>query len=227
MKTITALKQQKNNPQRVNIYLDGEFAFGLSKFVANWLKIGQELSDQNMIELQSQDEFEKAYQKALYIISYRPRSTKEVKERLYRLEIPRILVQGILDKLHEKQFLNDRTFAIEWVENRCAFKPRSRYLLRRELFLKGISEDIIDQSLESVDDLEMAYKAANKKIHRFIHLDQEIFRKKLLAFLSYRGFQYSISAEVCQKLWASTQKEYDTTTLNKERIKTWKITPLC
>ena len=207
MKTITALKQQKKNLQRVSVYTDGEYTFGLSKIVAAWLTIGQQLSDEKIVELQSLDEIEQAYQKALNFISYRPRSTKEVRDKLKKQEFPDLTIEKILTKLHEKQFLDDHRFAIEWVENRCAFKPRSRFLLRRELFQKGISEENIEQALENVDDFEMALKAIENKMHRFARYDQETFRKKLLAFLSYRGFHYSISAEICQILWTRTENE--------------------
>ena len=37
MKKITALTVQKKNPNRVNVHLDGEFAFGLARIVAAWL----------------------------------------------------------------------------------------------------------------------------------------------------------------------------------------------
>ncbi|NJM52668.1 MAG: hypothetical protein HC846_04275 [Blastocatellia bacterium] len=80
--TITALKVQAKAKDRVNVSLDGEFAFGLALIHALWLKIGQQLSDAEIAELQAADTLEKAQQRALNLISYRPRSVKEVKQRL-------------------------------------------------------------------------------------------------------------------------------------------------
>ncbi len=40
---ITSLKVQKKNPNRVSIYLDEEFAFGVSRIVAAWLHVGQDI----------------------------------------------------------------------------------------------------------------------------------------------------------------------------------------
>jgi regulatory protein len=76
---ITAIEPQQKNPQRVNVYLDGEFAFGLASIVAVWLKPGQELSEEKAAQLKADDEREVAYQKALHFISYRPRSSAEVR----------------------------------------------------------------------------------------------------------------------------------------------------
>ena len=79
---ITAIEPQQKNPQRVNIYLDGEFAFGLAVVVAAWLKVGQELGEEKIASLKMQDEREVTYQKALHFLSYRPRSSAEVRQNL-------------------------------------------------------------------------------------------------------------------------------------------------
>ncbi len=78
---VTALKAQKKNPNRVSIYLDGEFAFGVSRIVAAWLKIGQSLSDEKLASIQKQEAGELALQKALLLLSYRPRSESEIQKR--------------------------------------------------------------------------------------------------------------------------------------------------
>jgi len=85
-KKITGLKLQKRNKNRVNVYLDGEFAFGLSRIVAAWLHTGQELSDEKIAELLSKDDVEIALQRALNFLSYRARSEKEVKQILSEAE---------------------------------------------------------------------------------------------------------------------------------------------
>ena len=79
---ITGLKVQKRNSNRVNVYLDGEFAFGLSRITAAWLEIGVELDQDQIQKLQSEDDAEVAYQKALNFLSYRPRSERELIENL-------------------------------------------------------------------------------------------------------------------------------------------------
>ena len=61
MKKITALEVQKKNPNRVNVHLDGEFAFGLARITAVWLKVGDVLSDEKITQLQNEDAREKRY----------------------------------------------------------------------------------------------------------------------------------------------------------------------
>lgn len=209
-KTITALKQQKRNPSRINVYLDGEFAFGLEKIVAAWLSVGAKLSTKQIRELESQEAVETAYQRALHFISYRPRSIQEVRVRLTKKEIEAAIIEAVIERLVSKNYLNDEEFAQTWVENRVAFKPRSRFALRGELIKKGISEEIIEAALASVDDASLAYKAAESKARRFAKYDRDEFRKKLLGFLGRRGFSYAVAEEVCRELWAQQQSEAHT-----------------
>ena len=53
MAKVTALKVQARNKNRVNVYLDGEFAFGLVKIEAVRLRLGQELSESAVAALKS------------------------------------------------------------------------------------------------------------------------------------------------------------------------------
>ncbi len=70
VRKITALTHQKRNHRRVNVFLDGEFAFGLANIVAAWLKVGIDLSEEKITELLAADEREVLYQRALHLLSY-------------------------------------------------------------------------------------------------------------------------------------------------------------
>ncbi|MEL6525574.1 MAG: hypothetical protein AAFQ07_07675 [Chloroflexota bacterium] len=76
MPKVTLLEQQKNNKERVNVYLDGEFAFGLNIMDAMTLKKGQELDAIQIAELRNKDAIVKATDAAANLLSYRPRREK-------------------------------------------------------------------------------------------------------------------------------------------------------
>ena len=140
MRKITAIAVQKKNPNRVNISLDDEFAFGLSRIVAAWLRLGQELSDEKIAALQNEDAREVAYVKALRFLGYRARSVQEVRENLQKHEIPETVIEEVLKRLQDTNLLNDQQFAQAWVENRNTFRPRSRRALAMELRQKGLDD---------------------------------------------------------------------------------------
>lgn len=198
---ITALKAQKRNPQRVNIYLDGEFSFGVARIVAAWLRVGQELSTEKIAGLKGQDVQETAYQRALKFLSYRPRSESEVGGNLRKHKVPEETITTVMSRLRESKLVDDWAFANEWVENRSEFRPRGRYALRVELRQKGISEEIIEEVLESLDEETLAYRAAQKKARQLRAKNKNEFKHKLYGFLSRRGFDYEITSSVIQKIW--------------------------
>src|SRR5262245_41525908 len=129
MKKITAIEIQTRTPNRVNIYLDGEFAFGLARIVAAWLRVGQELEERKIEQLQAEDALERALQQALLFLSYRARSEAEIRQNLRKHEIPEAVIDHTLERLRQDGFANDNQFARAWVENRNAFRPRSRRML--------------------------------------------------------------------------------------------------
>src|SRR5574341_2054063 len=137
MAKITAIEPQKRDPDRVSIYLDGEYKFGLARVVAAWLKIGQELSQEKIASLQAEDVRERAYQQAMLFLSYRARSESEIRQNLRKHEIPEPVIEQTLERLRQDGLANDHQFAHAWVENRSAFRPRSRRLMAMELRQKG------------------------------------------------------------------------------------------
>ena len=209
MAKITGLKLQKRNKDRVNVYLDGEFAFGLSKIVAAWLQTGQELSEEKIAELKAQDDVEVALQRALNFLSYRPRSEKEVRQNLKKHKYHEGVIDEIIERLKRGGLVNDESFAGLWVENRSEFRPRGERMLRSELRQKGIPDDVISGAVENLDETSLAIKAAQKKARRYRDLEWDDFRKKMYSFLARRGFHYGIISEVVPKVWEELTEDKD------------------
>ena len=201
MKKITAISAQKHKPNRVNIFLDGEFAFGLARITAAWLKTGDVLSEEKLEKLQADDTRERAYQQALLYLSYRTRSEKEIQQNLRKHEIPDAIIEETLERLKNARLADDNQFAQMWVENRNTFHPRSKRALEIELRQKGLNNEAIQASLSEVDEEALAYEAASKRATRFKGQEWSEFRKKLSEFLARRGFSYSTIAPIVSRIW--------------------------
>lgn len=198
---ITDLKPQKRRKDRVSVFLDGEFAFGLQEATAVSLFIGQELSESQIDALKQTDSVEWAKQVAYGLLSRRPRSTEEVRRHLQKKQVEEGIIDRVIDRLLDLDLLDDAAFARYWVEQRETFKPRSRRALRYELMQKGLSRQLVEQAIEEVDETAAARRAGAKKAPRWAHLSEEDFRAKLHGFLGRRGFNYAVIAEVSQQLW--------------------------
>ena len=208
-KKITAIKLQKRNKNRVSVYLDGEYAFGLTKFVAGWLQVGQELSESKIDELKAEEGIEIALQRAINFINYRPRSENEVRKNLNKHKTEEAVIEQVIERLQRGSMLNDENFAELWIENRSAFRPRGRRALRMELRQKGISDEIIETTLQDIDEDDLAYRAAQKQARKYRNLDWQDFRKKMNGFLSRRGFNYGIISSIIPKVWEDFSSSID------------------
>lgn len=207
-RTITAMIVQKRNPNRVNIELDGEFAFGLDRMVAGWLKVGDRLSAEKIERLCFSDSMEVAFNRAIRLLSYRPRSEKEIRDRLRKTGQEEEIIDKVMDRLRESRLVDDEGFSKEWIENRSTFRPRSRNLLQMELRQKGIDREVIQKTLETAqDDVALALQAAGKTAHRWTGLDESDFQKKLTGFLGRRGFSYGVISQVFPQIWSEIQAE--------------------
>ena len=207
MPVITSLKPQKN-ANRVNVYLDGKFAFGLDlgNFVKANLKVNRELTEKQAQDLIFKNEFQKLYDRCLRLISARPRSEKEIRDyltkNLKKKNLPnrvtavtlveKKLILEILKKLERQKLLNDHVFTVWWVEQRNTFRPRGKRGLLFELRQKGVDPKLAEKIIEeTVDELALvkqllAKKLKLTKVPKFPKDPKS--RKKLTAFLARRGF---------------------------------------
>jgi regulatory protein len=84
---------------------------------------------------------------AAAFLAVRPRSVAETRRRLRQLGYGAELVEEVLGRMLELEFLDDTAFAQAWVESRDRARPRGEMALRRELALKGIDRALVDEVL--------------------------------------------------------------------------------
>lgn len=199
MPVITSIKQQKNK-NRVNVYLDDKFGFGidLDNFVLLHLKVNQELTENEVEEIVKKAEFQKTLDKLLRFATVRPRSEKEVTDYFRRKEVHPSLHDKLFEKLKHFELVDDEKFAKWWVEQRQTFKPKAKRVLQMELRQKGIPKEIIDEVLEStiVDEEKMAKELLEKKAYKWKNLPPREARMKKTQYLAGKGFSWEIIEKV-------------------------------
>lgn len=206
---ITALKAQGKNPQRINVFLDGEFAFGLSRRVAAWLQVGQILTEAQIEQLLQEDRLESLYQRCLHYLSYRPRSEQEMHRYLMGYEQDETVRAQVIERLKSNGWVDDQRFAEQWVENRVVFRPRSKKALVLELRQHGIQPTVVEQAVQDLDEAEMAYQAVQKVLHRYRDSERLTFRRKLQDYLARRGFSYEVILPTILRCWQEIHQEID------------------
>jgi regulatory protein len=150
-----------------------------------------------------------AFELALGFLAYRPRSEREVRERLDKKSVPAAVVDRVVERLRALRLLDDRQFASYWVEQRQTHRPRGARLLRLELQRKGIGADVIAEALEQLvqaeDPIEAALRAGERKARGLRSLSEADFQSKLGQFLLRRGFDYRTAGKVTRRLWSEAR----------------------
>ncbi len=202
-KLITDIQAQQRNRNRVNIYLDGNYAFSLDRMAAAWLTVGRKLSGEDITRLQTKDEFETALVRAMHFLSFRARSEQEMKTYLNKKGFEPALIEQVITRLKEDKLVDDLDFAQNWLDNRQRFRPRSKWLMKLELRQKGVAEHKIEQAVQltDLDDFDLALDAGRKIGRRYHHLDKPEHDRKLGAALQRRGFSYEVIRECLPVLW--------------------------
>ncbi|MFC2036253.1 regulatory protein RecX [Chloroflexota bacterium] len=202
MKKITSIRSGRGRGKRVNILLDGKFAFCLEAevVVEAGLEVEQVLSTDQIEALPRSNHFHRCLNAAIHYLSYRMRSESELRERLHRRGFDSDTQEAVITRLKEQGLVNDMTFAQFWKDNRESFSPRSQWLTRLELRQKGIAKDIIDQVVDTIDDDVSAYRAALSKARSLPQFDYQSFRRRLGKYLKRRGFSYGVISNALERL---------------------------
>lgn len=203
--TITQVQATQRDPERVSVFIDGVFALALPAIVAvqRGLRSGVELDEAAVRELEGLAEAERATEAAVTFVAYRPRSEREVRDRLRRREFAPSAIDAAIERLRGWNYLDDRAFAEYWVENRAEHSPRGRRALEAELRAKGVDRDVTGDVLEEIDlgEEDAALALARKRLPRLSALDEPTQRRRLAAFLGRRGYGWDVIRPVLDRLY--------------------------
>jgi regulatory protein len=127
-----------------------------------------------------------------------------VKQRLRRAGVDEAVIEGVLAQLRQHRLLDDTAFAEYWVEQRQTFRPRGARLLRAELAHKGIEASVAREAADSTTASaeEDAYRAAARHARHLHAADERSFKSRLSQWLARRGYEWTTTTSVIERLWA-------------------------
>jgi len=205
--TITAIETQKTNDNRASVFVDGEFAFGVHQdvIVKHGLRVGQTLTPEEQQKVEHDEQYVQAKQRALDYLAHKPRTETEVRRTLRRDEVPEMVIEDVVDRLYELDYLDDASYAEDYVRNRFASKKYGPDRIRRELVERGIDRHIADDAVHDLfadkDLLSVAREHAEKRWARLADEDDPRRRKqKLYRYLRRRGFTSSTISPLIDEL---------------------------
>ncbi len=154
--------------------------------------------------MEQDEEFRRAWESALRLLTYRERSRKEVREKLAGKKYSPETVSAVIAKLERLDLLDDEKFSRLWVNSRINFKPRAAWLISRELKQKGIDKEtarrVLGELLPPERERDAARQLAANRVRRYRGQPLETVKRKLFAFLARRGFSSETIRECLQEL---------------------------
>ena len=207
---VTAIEDQKRDPAKSNVYLDGQFAFSLLKQDVLYfrIKVGEELSEDTFQYIQDSLLYIRAQEIALHFIGYKMRTEAEVRRKLEEKEVQPEIRDRVMEFLKKYDYVNDVLYVQKYVQERERLAPRGKNLLQLELRQKGVAEKTITAVLAEMelDEADAAVRLLAKKLrHAALPLDQKQ-KQKLLAFLMRKGFDFETAKEAISQMMEQLEK---------------------
>jgi len=140
---------------------------------------------------------------ALRFLSYRPRTIREVEQRL-EYSFTASVVEKTISYLKDLKYLDDASFCAQWIGSRERRRPRGSRALRQELRRLGVEQQLVEEALEGINETANACNAGRKQASKLASqgYTPKEFRQKLGPFLQRRGFSYGTTREAIEMLWS-------------------------
>lgn len=205
MNIITKIEEQKKNKDRVNIYIDDEYAFSLSKevLIKEGIKLKEKVDIDRIKKAAKEDDYLKCKSAALKIIDRSYKTEKEIWGKLLKKDFDIETINRTISFLKEYNFLNDIDYAKMYIKDKS--KSQGKNKIKYNLLKKGLNDTLIEQEISKInseEEEETAYYLANKKYNILIKREKDNYKlsQKLYRFLVTRGYSYEIASKVIKKL---------------------------
>lgn len=205
---ITGIEPRKKGLSA--LYIDGEFALKLDTktILENRIKAGSEIDDEKLHFLIQQSELQRAKDKALWLISYRDHSSRELEDKIART-CQREAAKGAVERMEELGLINDEGFARRYASQLYENKKLAKSAVVYKLCQKGIDKELaeeIAQELEPECDAQI-YAVIEKKYKNIIN--DEKGRKKAVAGLQRMGYRYGDIKKALEEFCEEEEFPYD------------------
>ena len=207
---ITSIEPQKKNPTRRNLYADGEFVLGISAetLLRFGLRVGDEISPVLITAIEKAEELAGAKGVALRFLGARPRTEREIRDKLREKEFGDEEIASTTAALKASGLLDDAAFARMYIRDALAARPAGKALLKRKLLLLGVEKSVVEDALEEtfagVDVHAAAVGLAKQFIRKTHNLNKDETpmkrRNRVSSFLARKGYGWDVIEDVLKQV---------------------------
>lgn len=214
MKKITKIELQKNSKDRVNVYLDDNFAFGIdiNIMIKYSLAKNMELKEEFINEILKAEEEINAYNYALSVLSRNFKSEKQLRTKMQEKGYDNQFIDNSITKLKEHRYLDDELYSEMLINSKINVSKYGKRRIKEALYEKGISREIIDEKMSDIseeDELERAKSLGAKKLKTLKEEDIKKRKIKLFNYLVNKGFEFSTVKKTAEGLLDGKCDDFD------------------
>lgn len=205
MARITKIEVQKKNKERVNLFLDEEYAFSLSIELVykEGLKKNDEVDSKKLEDLAEKESAIRCKSSALRIIEKSCKTEKEVIEKLKSKGYGDNAINKSIEFLKEYNFINDLNYTKTFIKDKLNSVGSEK--IKYTLLQKGISKELIEDHLSNTNkenEKNVAFNLAKKKVDLLRKKENDNYKisGKLYRYLISKGYEYDITSEVVKEV---------------------------
>ncbi len=203
---VTAIKPQKRNLHRYAIFVNDEFATGVSEevIVKLQLRLGEPVTTQRLAQIVAAEQDSQTQRAALNLLEHRARTRHELIRRLRIKGLPDESVQRVVEQLQAQGQINDEEFARQMARSLARSKHLSKQAILRKIGQAGVDREaaqtVIEQELADYDERHHSEQAAHQQMRHLGGLEPTVQRRRLYSYLQRRGFPHALIVEVIDEL---------------------------
>ena len=205
MAIITKIEIQKRNKERVNLFLDGEYAFSISVELVykEGLKTKDEIDSDKLKIIADHESQIRCKNSALRIIEKSWKTEKEVRDKLILKGYEDNSINKSIEFLKEYNFINDSNYTKAFIRDKL--KSQGSQKIKYTLIQKGISKENIDEELSNLNkesEKSTALNLAKKKFDIIKKKESDNYKisGKLYRYLISKGYEYDVTSEVVKEI---------------------------
>lgn len=176
-----------------------------------------EITEQKLATIEKYAQFSYGKNLALYYLSFKQRTSKEIKDYLNKYDIDPNTSKQVIANLIEENWIDDVKYSHSFIQSNLLTGDKGPYFLQQKLIQKGIAKSLIEKTLHSFDFTELAEKVAQKLLKKYQEkLPAKALQDKILQTMTQKGFSFSQAKEAYQTLTIETNEERQEELLYKE-----------
>ena len=203
---ITKIEIQKNNKEKVNIYIDEKYSFSLttSTFLDFKIKEGMDINEEQINQFKIKDSPKLAFLQAINILSYAEKTEKELIKKLKEKGFDEDSIEYALEKAKNYGYIDDENYIESFIKNKAIPQHWGEQKIIATLMQKGLDKNLIKDKLvilySDEEKEENILEIAQKQLNKIKDTNKMKRKQKLYRYLLSKGFSYDLVSSTVNKI---------------------------